>query len=63
MWAYNPDEAYDAAYTVSMSGGMSNIEWNTTTLEGRVKSLSYFEDDLWHCWDSYANGLADIDCE
>lgn len=63
MWAYSPDEVFDAAYTVSMSGGMSNIEWNTTTLEGRVKSPSYFEDDLWHCWDSYANGLADIDCE
>ena len=63
MWAYSPGEVYDAAYTVSMSGGMTNIEWNTTTIEGRVKSPAYFEDELWHCWDSYANGLADIDCE
>ena len=63
MWEYSPGEVYDAAYTISMSGGMTNIEWNTTTIEGRVKSPAYFEDDAWHCWDSYANGLADIDCE
>ncbi len=63
MLEYTPGEVYDASYTVSMSQGMTNIEWNTSTIEGRVKSPAYFEDDLWHCWDSYANGLADIDCE
>ncbi len=29
-----------------------NIEWNTTTKNGRVKSLDYLGDSLWHCWDS-----------
>ena len=63
MWAYRPGEVYDAAYTVSMSQGMTNIEWNVSTIEGRVKALAYFEDEEWHCWDSYTNGLADIACE
>ena len=63
MWAYSPDAVYDGAYTISMSEGMTNIEWNTTTIEGRVKAPAYFEDENWHCWDSYANGLADIECE
>jgi hypothetical protein len=62
-WEYMPEEIFDAAYTVSMAAGTSNIEWNITTIEGRVKSPVQFEDELWHCWDSYANGLADIDCE
>lgn len=63
MWEYSPGEVYDAAYTISMSEGMINIEWNTLSIEGRVKSPLYFEDENWHCWDSYANGLADIECE
>lgn len=63
MWEYRPGEVYDAAYTVSMSEGITLIEWNLSTIEGRVKSLAYFEDEDWHCWDSYANGLADIACE
>ena len=29
-----------------------NIEWNTTTLNGRVKSIDYLNDIGWHCWDS-----------
>jgi len=62
MWEYRPEEVYDAAYTISMSEGMIMIEWNVSTIEGRVKSLAYFEDDNWHCWDSYANGLVDIEC-
>jgi hypothetical protein len=28
------------------------IEWNTTTKNGRVKSLDYLGDTDWHCWDS-----------
>jgi hypothetical protein len=63
MWEYSPGEVFDGAYTVSMAEGMTNIEWNVTTIEGRVKSPVFFEDENWHCWDSYANGLADIDCE
>jgi len=63
MWAYMPGEVFDAAYTVSMSEGLTQIEWNVSTIEGRVKAPGFFEDELWHCWDSYANGLADVDCE
>ena len=62
-WECRPEEAYDAAYTISMSTGMVNIEWNKLSIEGRVKSPAYFEDENWHCWDSYANGLVDIACE
>ena len=29
-----------------------NVEWNTTTKNGRVKSLDYLGDSDWHCWDS-----------
>jgi hypothetical protein len=29
-----------------------NIEWNSTTKNGRVKSLDYLGDTDWHCWDS-----------
>ncbi len=36
------------------------IEWSTTTKEGRVKDYYHFEDALWHCWDS---SLQDVDCE
>lgn len=58
-----PEAVYDASYTISLSGGEILIEWNTTTLEGRVKDLSRFGDSEWHCWGSAANGLADIACE
>jgi hypothetical protein len=29
-----------------------NIEWNTTTHDGHVKSIDYLADDKWYCWDS-----------
>ena len=63
MWDYNPGQVYDAAYSISMAEGMTNIEWNVTTIEGRVKAPAFFEDEYWHCWDSHANGLMDIVCE
>ncbi len=37
-----------------------DIEWSRTSFEGRVKALAYFEDALWHCWDSTGE---DIACE
>jgi len=27
-----------------------NVEWSTTDHNGRVKSLNYLGDELWHCW-------------
>ncbi|MEN8156338.1 MAG: hypothetical protein ABFS10_05255 [Bacteroidota bacterium] len=62
MLEYMPEEVYDASYTISLTAGVTNIEWNTTTIEGRVKAPSHFGDDAWHCWDSHDNGLIDIDC-
>jgi len=33
-----------------------NVEWNTTTHNGRVKSLGYFKNSDWYCWDgNYIN--------
>lgn len=61
--AYMSDEFFDAAYTVSLVAGMTNIEWNTTTIEGRVKAPVHFGDDAWHCWDTQANGLIDKVCD
>jgi hypothetical protein len=29
-----------------------NVEWNTTTHNGRVKCLDYLGDTNWHCWDA-----------
>jgi hypothetical protein len=29
-----------------------NVEWNTTTHNGRVKCLDYLGDINWHCWDN-----------
>ncbi len=63
MWDYNPGEEYDAAYIIDLVAGMTNIEWNVTTIKGRVKAPVHFEDSEWHCWDSQANGFMDISCE
>ena len=58
-----PGAVYDASYTISLSGGETLIEWNTETLEGRVKDSSRFGDSEWHCWDSADNSFADRVCE
>jgi len=36
-----------------------NIKWSTTLFNGQVKSLDYFQNDSWHCWDGNGN---DITC-
>jgi hypothetical protein len=42
-------------YTVHYYNGVKfsdiNIEWNTSSLDGRVKSSDYLE-GVWYCWDS-----------
>jgi hypothetical protein len=49
----NPLNAY---YTIHYYNGVKfsdvNVEWNTTTKNGRVKCLDYLGDTDWHCWDS-----------
>ena len=63
MFEYMPQEVYDAAYTISLAAGTTEIEWNITSKEGHVKDQVKFGDTNWHCWDSHANGLADMDCQ
>ena len=36
------------------------IEWSSTEYNGRIKAEHYFQDAVWHCWDS--QGL-DVVCE
>ncbi len=48
--------ALNAFYTIHYYNGVKfsdvNIEWNTTTKNGRVKSVDYLGDTSWYCWDS-----------
>jgi hypothetical protein len=32
-----------------------NIKWSTTVYTGQVRSVDYFQDNNWHCWDSNGN--------
>jgi len=63
MYSYTPGAVYDASFTSSLSGGEAMIQWNITTLEGRIMDEVHFGDSEWHCWDSADNGLADRVCE
>lgn len=63
LYEYDPEEIFDAAYTVSWSAGMTEIEWDVESKEGHVKDEVKFGDTDWHCWDSFANGLADKVCD
>jgi hypothetical protein len=48
----------DAYYTVHYYNSNTlkfsdvNVEWNTSTHNGRVKCLDYLGDINWHCWDA-----------
>ena len=55
------DTPYDASYDIYNKGqdNLTEIEWNLTTLEGRIKDPRTFGDDDWHCWNS---NLEDITC-
>jgi hypothetical protein len=45
----------DAYYTINYFNNLKfsdvNVEWSTTTHNGRVKSIDYLGDDNWYCWD------------
>jgi hypothetical protein len=36
-----------------------NVEWSTSEKNGRVKSLEFFGDPAWHCWDIH---YVDVSC-
>lgn len=44
---------FDAFYDIFNKGkdNHTNIEWDRTTKEGRVKDPAHFSDSDWHCWD------------
>lgn len=48
------DASYDAFYDIYNKGkdNHTNIEWNKTSKNGRVKDPLHFGDSDWHYWDS-----------
>ena len=48
------DVTYDRHYDIYNKGqdNLTEIEWNSTTQEGRVKDVNHFGNDDWYCWDS-----------
>jgi hypothetical protein len=46
--------SYDAYYEIYYYFGSAfanfRVEWSTTVKNGRVKSLGFFGDEAWHCW-------------
>jgi hypothetical protein len=44
------DPVYDAYYSIVGSQASVEVEWNTTTLAGRIMSQHYFGDTDWRCW-------------
>lgn len=51
----------NAFYNIYLANGnnLTNINWNTTSKEGRVKSLVHFGNDEWQCWNTM---LEDTEC-
>jgi hypothetical protein len=53
----------NAFYDVHQNTGVVNvyndifIEWNTTTHNGHIKATSYFQDNLWHCWNETGDNI------
>jgi hypothetical protein len=51
----NMSGAFDSGYNIHFSNGMyadADIEWNVTTIDGRLKCVDYLQTDLWYCWDT-----------
>jgi hypothetical protein len=53
-FAVSENEPYDHSYTIYNKGKNETtyIEWDSITMAGRVKNISQFDDNNWHCWDS-----------
>lgn len=46
---------FDSSYKIYFSNGLfsdSDIEWNVTTKDGRLKCVDYLQDENWYCWDT-----------
>ena len=45
----------NASYKIHFSNDLysdADIEWNSTTLNGRLKCTDYLQDNNWYCWNS-----------
>ena len=54
---------FDASFAIHFANDSyanAQIEWNTTTNNGRLNCLSYLQDQNWYCWDS---NLINVLCE
>lgn len=60
-YGFGTDLEFDVYYNIYNKGkdNLTEIQWNKTNKNGRVKDANRFSDDLWHCWDS---SFVDIDC-
>lgn len=52
---------FDRFYDIYNKGqdNLTEIEWSSVNIDGRVKDPNHFGDDLWHCWDT---NLMDVEC-
>jgi hypothetical protein len=54
---------YNSYYNIHYYNGLAfsdmNVEWNSTTHNGRVKCFAFFGDSNWYCWDG---NLVNITC-
>ncbi len=46
---------YNVFYNVfnKLDNNLIEIDYNTTSYEGRIKDFKFYEDNLWHCWNHY----------
>ncbi len=53
----NLDGLYDCFFNIYNTGDTtsSEIQWNSQTHIGRIKSEKIFSDLIWHCWDDSLN--------
>ena len=53
LYEVTTETPYDRSYEIYNKGkdNTTNIEWNSSTMEGRVKDSRHFGDGDWHCWD------------
>jgi hypothetical protein len=58
-WRTHNGNAYDRAYDVFTDDSLLEIEANQVQKNGRVKHPAHFNDNEWHCWDTFQ---FDIDC-
>jgi hypothetical protein len=55
--------ALNAYYDVHQNTGVANvfndifIEWSSTAHNGHIKAFSYFQDNLWHCWNETGDNV------